>query len=364
MTDTFGSEPHDQESGHDEVLTPEHEPIHEAPSEDEFADHHGDDLGAAVTEEHGEDHGDDSGASSMGEPGRRSPLLPIIAAIGGVVLLGSVAWWQFSGSSSSLPPANETATMAPMPMTPPAPSSVTGNDVPASTVAPKTMAAPVATSPAPAIPAQISTNAPAAGVVTSNGYAPIVQQPAASSAAEDQRIAALTARIDNLQKALDQATQQLGQVTNMVAATTTTATTSPASSNNKELEDKIDRLEQQIAAMNRAAPVTVATESAPKPVMTAPVYHRPAPHKVVHKIVKKPSVEVEKDALPPAPTPPAQTWVLRAAMPGQAWVATSATSHDLKAVHVGDTLPGVGRVTAIQDQNGSWSVKGTTGSIQ
>ena len=81
MTDTFGSEPHDQESGHDEVLTPEPETVHEAPSEDEFADHHGDDHGAAVAEEHSEEHSDDMGAAPVDEPARRSPLLPIIAAV-------------------------------------------------------------------------------------------------------------------------------------------------------------------------------------------------------------------------------------------------------------------------------------------
>ena len=46
MTDTYGTEPPDSDnghdSGHDEILTPEQEPVHEPPSEYEFADDHSD----------------------------------------------------------------------------------------------------------------------------------------------------------------------------------------------------------------------------------------------------------------------------------------------------------------------------------
>ena len=214
MTDTFGSEPQEQASGHDEILTPEQEIVHEAPSEDEFADHHDDDHVAAVSEE----HSDDMGALPIEEPARRSPLLPIAAAVGGVLLLGIVAWWQFSGPSSAPPPTGEVGTMAPIPVAPVAATSpAASNVVPMSTIAPKTAAAPAAAASSIAIP-----QAPvAASTAVSGGYAPAVQQQATppSNAVEDQRITALTARIDNLQRALDQANQQLGQVTNMVAAT-------------------------------------------------------------------------------------------------------------------------------------------------
>jgi hypothetical protein len=45
-------------------------------------------------------------------------------------------------------------------------------------------------------------------------------------------------------------------------------------------------------------------------------------------------------------------------------VADSANSRNLKALHVGDELNGIGRVTAIQQNNGGWIVQGTKGSIQ
>jgi intracellular multiplication protein IcmG len=361
MTDNYGTEPPDNESGHDaghdEILTPEHEAVHEPPSEYEFADDHSDEHGAAAATE--EEHAEDMGALPADDapPARRSPILPIVAAAGGVLLLGVVAWWQFSGPSSSPPPAAPMAAMAPIPVAPaaaPAAPVAAVSSVPVSTVAAKTAATPAQVAPALAQPTAV-----AAPVAT---YAPVaqqlVQQQAASNAAEDQRISTLTTRIDDLQKALDQATQQLGQVTNMVASTA--GGTSPGS---KDLQDRLDRLELQIAQMNHPAPVlttpaTLATEtpvtaSAPRPVRSFAVHHAaPRTHKVKTLVIEKPLA------------PASDQWVLRAAAPGQAWVANSSTSRDLKALHVGDTLPGIGRVTAIKEQDGAWSVQGTKGSIQ
>jgi hypothetical protein len=167
----------------------------------------------------------------------------------------------------------------------------------------------------------------------------------------------LTARVDNLQKALDQANQQLGQMTNV----------SPSGPSAKDMQDRIDRLEKQLADMHRpqSAPtraasvalsdsevVTVAPAKAAahKHKTAKPVAHKAKPAKKAHQVAAKES----------APS----SWILRAAVPGQAWVASDATSHDLKQVQVGDTLTGIGRITAIQQQGDQWIVKGSKGSIQ
>ncbi len=61
--------------------------------------------------------------------------------------------------------------------------------------------------------------------------------------------------------------------------------------------------------------------------------------------------------------PATSRWVLKSAKPGMAWVAMPGSS-EIKAVAVGDSLPGIGRVTAVgKDSAGRWTVSGTRGSI-
>ncbi len=55
-------------------------------------------------------------------------------------------------------------------------------------------------------------------------------------------------------------------------------------------------------------------------------------------------------------------WVLKSAQPNQAMVAKQGES-DMVRISVGETLSGIGRITAIDMQNGQWIVQGTKGSI-
>ena len=55
-------------------------------------------------------------------------------------------------------------------------------------------------------------------------------------------------------------------------------------------------------------------------------------------------------------------WVLRAAQPGKAWVSKAGDTA-MKRLQVGDTLSGIGRITAIAYTNGHWVVQGTQGRI-
>lgn len=56
-------------------------------------------------------------------------------------------------------------------------------------------------------------------------------------------------------------------------------------------------------------------------------------------------------------------WELRAAQPGKAWVSQKGQK-SLKPVVVGDSLNGIGRITAILYQSNKWIIQGTKGQIR
>lgn len=60
--------------------------------------------------------------------------------------------------------------------------------------------------------------------------------------------------------------------------------------------------------------------------------------------------------------PKAPSWELRAAQPGKAWVSKKGQK-DMQPVVVGDSLNGIGRVTAISYDGRRWVVQGTSGRI-
>jgi hypothetical protein len=120
----------------------------------------------------------------------------------------------------------------------------------------------------------------------------------------------------------------------------------------EELQKKIDELQKTISQLQQS-PVT--KEEAEK---SAAQSEETAAAKVSHKKLSahhgKTSAKTHMAA---------GTWVLKAAKPGVAWVARKGTD-DLKMVEVGDSLAGVGRVTAIvKSSSGNWTVNGTKGRI-
>lgn len=437
MTDTYGSDPHDHELGHDEVSTQDSDVVHEPPSDYEFSDEQGT----------GSEQDESLSPQSGGKPASRSALLPIVAALGGVLLLGTVAWWQFGGGSSSLPSVVTSAAPGglPLPAMPPvvatpekssdAPSPLdaaisaaqvapktasvsqkgpennglavasSSNAMPTSpdgalqqakpvaTTVPNVPAAPVVAAPVVAAPvvsaapvsavvplapaaAAIPAAQPSAPVVPNASATAVVPAPVSSSApapasdVSDHRIEMLTARVDSLQKALDQANQQLGQMTNVIGASSGIGA---AAAPSKDLQDRLDKLEQEITTINsRPAPaatrpvpahaVPSVTSNEPEAISVPAVHvattvsapHHKVAHKASHKQAKKAASEAKKS----------NKLVLRAASPGQAWVASGSSSTELKEVHVGDKLPGVGRIKSIEMQGDNWVVSGTKGSLK
>lgn len=161
--------------------------------------------------------------------------------------------------------------------------------------------------------------------------APVESGPAAASApgnpAQQARIRELETRVAALEKDLAAATKRAEDAEKQAAA-------------DKEAARKAG--ERAAKAEATAKTATAGTDnSGAVPVRRA----RP-----------RPAVAAEK----PAPAP---RWVLKSAKPGVAWVAAPG-SNELKAISVGETLPGIGRVTAVaKDSGGRWVVSGTKGMV-
>jgi len=152
-------------------------------------------------------------------------------------------------------------------------------------------------------------------------------------------------------------------MTNALAATASAPAT-------KDMQDKVDHLEQELAQLHHSAPPLAAPVALPGDMTVTEVTEKPRTpivptHKAVHSHKKPKAVIVaqKKKKSAPVTVEAKPVWVLRSASPGQAWVSTSATSSDLKQLQVGDSLAGIGRVTAIQHQGDDWVVQGTQGSI-
>ncbi len=77
-------------------------------------------------------------------------------------------------------------------------------------------------------------------------------------------------------------------------------------------------------------------------------------------MAKAPAKELIPEAKP-APVK-AAAWELKGASPGKA-VLSSKTTGDTRNVAVGDTIQGLGKITAIARENGRWTVRGTQGTV-
>lgn len=111
------------------------------------------------------------------------------------------------------------------------------------------------------------------------------------------------------------------------------------------LADAIDTVKAQIGTSS--APVAAASDAA-----------EPAP--VRHKASR--SARKSRPAASDAAYVPPVAWVLKSAQPNMALVSPRG-SQELRTVSVGDSLPGVGRITGIFMDGGRWAVQGTTGRI-
>jgi hypothetical protein len=400
----------DAEFGHEDGTWQESS----APTDD-FSDHDEPTEQAAISEE-SMDSGE-AGEESVTEPPKRSTfLLPAMAALFGILFVGGMLYAQFgkslkssssmvsasdalgqadkqssasekakttnsvfgndlsdegasgsaSATSEALPsdigapaPAPVLPTAAPTPASAPAP-------VPAQVPAPAPTLVPTpnvaAPPPPPAVvptattPMLLPATPPTANVVA-KPVAPVVAVPAATNnlaPAAPVVSDATAARIDTLQKSLEQITQKLTQlsvtVNNMQAS---------GASGNASLADRLSNLEKQVAAAPHQEGVPVDTVKTPAAVANKPVKKESS---AKAKPTKKAATRASKTAK--APSAVKSGWVLRAATSNAAWVSKGVNAPELQQVEVGQRLPGLGKVLAIRPSGDSWEIVGSEGTLK
>jgi hypothetical protein len=336
------------------------------------------------------------------EEKKKSPVILLLAAVGSIAVAGGVAYWQFGGhadqrsaldmaasntvsksgfaamtpSKPVAPPAAEASSALPVaPKTgfgsaaPAAPADASGNlpvaqsgsATPQTETAALPPSAAMMAAPAPDAPVMAVKNLPAPQF-------PAVPGPAtASTAVTDDRFNALSSRIDDLQKSLGIAAQQLNQISDRLAKAPTGAmAAAPApGGTDQQTSDRIGRLEQKLAQLEEhqasGRPVAAAEY---KPDDNASIMQEPVKTGVSHKHAK---VAHRKAHLKTGATTPQEKpspWVLRAASPDEAWVSQGSDGRNLQPVHIGDNLAGIGKVSVIQQFGDTWIVQGTMGALR
>lgn len=196
-------------------------------------------------------------------------------------------------------------------------------ETPASS-APSEMVEP--TSAQPAQPDSIQTPKPENEVAETPAVpaTPITTPAQETAKAEDERIKALTDRLDQLEA-------QLADKDKKIETTTS----------------ELEAVKQKLASAESAAANAAA--------VPAPAAHakedNAAPQKATAPKAKKKKSSVSSGK-----------WILRAAQPGRAWISKPG-ERDMKALQVGDTVAGLGRVTAITYDGQKWAVVGTQGRV-
>ena len=120
------------------------------------------------------------------------------------------------------------------------------------------------------------------------------------------------------------------------------------------LQEKISALETGLENINsqRDTGTTASIQQRQEAAQVQPPKAVPA----------KPKAKPPAPAISPKPQAPTDQWVLKAAQPGNALVSAQG-SEEIITLRVGDSLPGIGEIQVITQQNGSWAVIGSQGRI-
>lgn len=416
MTDQYGSD----HEGHD--VSPEHEqggeaeswhdeqPVNEPPVDD-FADPESHTEESATVSEEAEAAPELEEETEVPSSGRKKLLLPLAAGIGGLLFLGGMMYLQFGGHSATsatpLPiavaqnpklPTNDngsapvedaapTTALAPVPEITSAPTTALPTNSGIATPIAQANPSPAAANVPAAQPAQTTPAVIAPSNMVQNLAPPAIPAPSANETLE-ARLTTLAARVDNLQKSLDQTAQQLGQISNMVAANQA----APPAGSTPAVEDRLNKIEQQMLELQHdeqtkaaSAPASGAAAEPPsaeegvetksaaletpapltKPAVKSAVKHSTSHTTVAHHLKhKRTKVAAHKKSHAKVASSHVTHWVLRAATPDEAWVATDAYSPDLHHVAIGDILPGIGRVKAIKQTGDNWEIVGSAGIVK
>ncbi len=198
--------------------------------------------------------------------------------------------------------------------------------------------------PQPAQPASELPVVPTAPASPAPETAPVAPAPATVPATVPDSVAKklqsnlddANARIAALEAELNQARAALAAESEKLAAAKAAAKASPVASDTRSVSD-----------LSPATPeiddVAVIDEPAPQPVKTV------APARVTGT-----KGTGSKKIVATAPV----RWQLRSAQDGSAMISKAGES-DMRSIQVGETVPGLGRITAISKMGGGWVVQGT-----
>ncbi len=229
---------------------------------------------------------------------------------------------------------------------------------------PQMPAAPVKTVETHALPTEALPDAATAAMPAPSEKAPGLDAGAGKEGSSAE-ISSLTTQLSDL-------SQRLTRLEDKMTKTAQASETLSSGGSEEEiaaLKKTVERLESKISTMSSAsARAETAQDRAPiKAEVKISSEERasesaPVKKKSVRKESAKPKPSSIAAKSASAPVREVSTLEIRSAQPGKAWVARPG-DNDLQSVSVGDSLPGLGRVTSIAQVGGRWVVEGTRGRL-
>lgn len=231
--------------------------------------------------------------------------------------------------------------------------------------------APVVPDVAPAAPEAVVTAAPPAPVpapvtVTTPAPAAVTTSPAPAGA--DDNIADISGRMDVLEHQIEDLTKAVDRLATANTAAAPAVADTELKNTVAALQDQVRKLQTELTTLRNAparAPAAAATTTPAAPATRSTTASSdPAPARPTAATSTATRSNPTPRPAAAAPAPAQVRWVLRAAQSSEAWVSRSSEG-ELRSVTVGQSLEGIGRVTAIrQTGNGAWEVIGTQGTLR
>lgn len=261
----------------------------------------------------------------------------------------------------SLTPAAQPPTEVVDAKTPPMPTAMETSPPPASPVADNSAIAVLDAPPVIVKTDDSTTHMPKVqDIMLKSPAAPEVTPAPAPTPSGNADAAALNIRIDTL----------LTRIASLEAEVNSLKSKNDPADQIDSLKASVDTLEKKIDSLptggtGKSSSKKAASHSTvPSEFILVPEDSKPAPQILGATEDAQPvrPAETSKKALTSKPVNVTTSWILKGAQPGQAMVARAGES-DSRTVKVGDSLTGVGRITAIEFQAGRWTVIGTQGRI-
>lgn len=216
------------------------------------------------------------------------------------------------------------------------------------------------TAPVMQQPAELAPVAPAE-------FAQDVQNPMAANAnnatVNNAEVQQLQQRLGDMETHIQTLTQELQQVRSMNASAATLSS-SMSDEQMKELTRKLDRLTQQVDALDQRTTTFAAELQKRADAPVAPIAAVDTAASAPKKVAKSKAKPAPKAAAKPAPRKNAVSgWELRSAQPGVAWLGRQG-ANEMGRYAVGQNVPGLGTVQDVTQEGGRWIVKTTGGTLR